>query len=177
TLQGCGRAARAAGSPGPPPPIRGPFERLEVAESPWGPVLGGSRPRAACRLTRSTPGGHAERVGRGSAQAGPPRGACRLPGLPPVGYAELVEGVIEQLELPDLEDPLAYLHGRYRSVRELPDHGCGPGASALSHEPLTSVGAPGGPSRYRGPAEVHVLLRNPQVELVPCRRRHYGAGV
>jgi 3-hydroxy-9,10-secoandrosta-1,3,5(10)-triene-9,17-dione monooxygenase reductase component len=25
------------------PPIRGPFERLEVAESPWGPVLGGSR--------------------------------------------------------------------------------------------------------------------------------------
>ena len=30
------------------PPIRGPFERLEVAESPWGPVLGGSRPRAAC---------------------------------------------------------------------------------------------------------------------------------
>ena len=77
------------------PPIRGPFERLEVAESPWGPVLGGSRPRAACRLAASTP----------------------------VGYAELVEGVIEQLELPDLEDPLAYLHGRYRSVCELGDHG------------------------------------------------------
>ena len=66
-----------------------------MAESPWGPVLGGSRPRAACRLAGSTP----------------------------VGYAELVEGVIEQLELPDLEDPLAYLHGRYRSVRELGDHG------------------------------------------------------
>jgi hypothetical protein len=31
--------------------------------------------------------------------------------------------VIEQLELPDLEDPLAYLHGDYRSVRELTDHG------------------------------------------------------
>ena len=77
------------------PPIRGPFERLEVAESPWGPVLGGSRPRAACRLAGSMP----------------------------VGYAELVEGVIEQLELPDLEGPLAYLHGRYRSVRELGDHG------------------------------------------------------
>ena len=77
------------------PPIRGPFERLEVAESPWGPVLGGSRPRAACRLAGSTP----------------------------VGYAELVEGVIEQLELPDLENPLAYLHGGYRSVRELGDHG------------------------------------------------------
>ena len=77
------------------PPIRGPFERLEVAESPWGPVLGGSRPRAACRLAGSAP----------------------------VGYAELVEGAIEQLELPDLEDPLAYLHGRYRSVRDLEDQG------------------------------------------------------
>ena len=77
------------------PPIRGPFERLEVAESPWGPVLAGSRPRAACRLAGSTP----------------------------VGYAKLVEGVIEQLELPDLKDPLAYLHGGYRSVRDLTDHG------------------------------------------------------
>jgi len=77
------------------PPIRGPFERLEVAESPWGPVLAGRRPRAACRLAGSTP----------------------------VGHAELVEGVIEQLDLPDLEDPLAYLHGRYRSVRELDDDG------------------------------------------------------
>jgi flavin reductase (DIM6/NTAB) family NADH-FMN oxidoreductase RutF len=58
-------------------------------------VLGGSRPRAACRLAGSTP----------------------------VGYAELVEGEIERLELLDLEDPLAYLHGRYRSVQELLDHG------------------------------------------------------
>jgi 3-hydroxy-9,10-secoandrosta-1,3,5(10)-triene-9,17-dione monooxygenase reductase component len=72
------------------PPVRGPFDRLEVAESPWGPVLGGKRPRAACRLAGSVP------VGRG----------------------ELVEGVIEQLELPDLADPLAYLHGSYRSVRD-----------------------------------------------------------
>jgi 3-hydroxy-9,10-secoandrosta-1,3,5(10)-triene-9,17-dione monooxygenase reductase component len=77
------------------PPIRRPFERLDVAESPWGPVLGGSRPRAACRLAGSAP----------------------------VGHAELVEGVIEQLELPDLDDPLAYLHGVYRSMRDLEDHG------------------------------------------------------
>jgi flavin reductase (DIM6/NTAB) family NADH-FMN oxidoreductase RutF len=77
------------------PPIRGAFERLEVAASPWGPVLGGSRPRAACRLAGSAP----------------------------VGHGELVEGVIEQLELPDPEGPLAYLHGRYRSVDDLPDHG------------------------------------------------------
>ena len=77
------------------PPIRSPFERLEVAESPWGPVLGGRRPRAACRLAGSTP----------------------------VGYAELVEGVIEQVELVDLVDPLAYLHGGYRSVQDLGDDG------------------------------------------------------
>jgi 3-hydroxy-9,10-secoandrosta-1,3,5(10)-triene-9,17-dione monooxygenase reductase component len=77
------------------PPIRGVFDGLEVAESPWGPVLGGSRPRAACRLAGSTP----------------------------VGYAELVEGEVEQLELVDLEDPLAYLHGRYRSVRDLGEDG------------------------------------------------------
>jgi 3-hydroxy-9,10-secoandrosta-1,3,5(10)-triene-9,17-dione monooxygenase reductase component len=77
------------------PPIRSPFERLEVADSPWGPVLGGSRPRAACRLAGSAP----------------------------VGHAELVEGAIERLELPDLADPLAYLHGSYRSVRDLDGHG------------------------------------------------------
>jgi 3-hydroxy-9,10-secoandrosta-1,3,5(10)-triene-9,17-dione monooxygenase reductase component len=77
------------------PPIRAPFERLEVAESPWGPVLGGRRPWAACRLTGSTP----------------------------VGYGELVEGAIEQLELDDGEDPLAWLHGRYRSVGDLPGQG------------------------------------------------------
>jgi 3-hydroxy-9,10-secoandrosta-1,3,5(10)-triene-9,17-dione monooxygenase reductase component len=77
------------------PPIRGPFERLEVAGSPWGPVLGGRRPWAACRLEGSRPAGH----------------------------GELVEGVVEQLDLPDLEDPLAYLHGRYRSVGELPGDG------------------------------------------------------
>jgi 3-hydroxy-9,10-secoandrosta-1,3,5(10)-triene-9,17-dione monooxygenase reductase component len=41
--------------------------------------------------------------------------ACRLTG----SYAELVEGVIEQLELRDLDDPLAYLRGAYRSVRSL----------------------------------------------------------
>jgi 3-hydroxy-9,10-secoandrosta-1,3,5(10)-triene-9,17-dione monooxygenase reductase component len=77
------------------PPIRGPFDGLQVAESPWGPVLGGSRPRAACRLAGSAP----------------------------VGHGELVEGVIERLELPDLEDPLVYLHGSYRSVGDRPDHG------------------------------------------------------
>jgi 3-hydroxy-9,10-secoandrosta-1,3,5(10)-triene-9,17-dione monooxygenase reductase component len=73
------------------PPVRGAFAGLAVSSSPWGPVLAGDRPRAACRLTGSSP----------------------------AGYAELVEGVIEQLELRDLDDPLAYLRGSYRSVRPL----------------------------------------------------------
>ncbi len=77
------------------PPIRGAFTGLEVTASPWGPVLDGRRPRAACRLAGSAP----------------------------VGYAELVEGVIELLELEELGDPLAWLHGRYRSVRDLDDPG------------------------------------------------------
>src|SRR5262245_44096567 len=77
------------------PPIRGMFEGLEVTASPWGPVLGGRRPRAACRLSRSAP----------------------------VGYAELVDGVVEEIELHDLDDPLAWLHGSYRSVRDQDDRG------------------------------------------------------
>jgi 3-hydroxy-9,10-secoandrosta-1,3,5(10)-triene-9,17-dione monooxygenase reductase component len=72
------------------PPIRGAFAGLEVAGSPWGPLLGGRRPWAACRLAGSTP----------------------------TGYAELVEGVIERLELADGEEPLGFLHGRYVSVGE-----------------------------------------------------------
>jgi hypothetical protein len=51
----------------------------------------------------------------------PPAGGCHLVRSTPAGYAELVEGVIEQLELPDIEDPLVYLHGSYRSVRDLED--------------------------------------------------------
>jgi hypothetical protein len=44
-----------------------------------------------------------------------------LAGSAPAGYAELVQGTIVQIELNDLEDPLAYLHGPYRSVQELDD--------------------------------------------------------
>jgi hypothetical protein len=32
-------------------------------------------------------------------------------------------------------------------------------------------------TRYRGLAEVHVSLRNPQVELVPCRRHQIVAAL
>ncbi|HEX6678768.1 MAG TPA: flavin reductase family protein [Actinomycetes bacterium] len=77
------------------PPVRGAFEGLALAPSPWGPVLDGTRPRASCRLAGSTT----------------------------VGYAELVEGVVEQLEVHDLDDPLAWLHGRYRSLGDPDDRG------------------------------------------------------
>jgi 3-hydroxy-9,10-secoandrosta-1,3,5(10)-triene-9,17-dione monooxygenase reductase component len=72
------------------PPVRGAFAGLEVTGSPWGPLLGGSRSWAACRLQGSTP----------------------------AGYAELVEGVIERLEVQDAQAPLGFLHGSYVSVRE-----------------------------------------------------------
>ena len=85
------------------PPIRGPFQRLEVAESPWGPVLGGRRPNAACRL--------AQRLWRHSPRPSDRRGSARWP------------------------HPLPW------------------------------------------PGRGSCLLRNPQVELVPCRRCHHGPGV
>ena len=34
-----------------------------------------------------------------------------------------------------------------------------------------------GSGRYRGLPEVHTLLRNPQGELVPCRRRQIGSAL
>jgi 3-hydroxy-9,10-secoandrosta-1,3,5(10)-triene-9,17-dione monooxygenase reductase component len=77
------------------PPIRGAFTGLEVAPSPWGPLLAGRRSWAACRLAGSTP----------------------------AGYAELVEGVIERLELHDGEGPLGWLRGGYVSVAEPEDGG------------------------------------------------------
>jgi 3-hydroxy-9,10-secoandrosta-1,3,5(10)-triene-9,17-dione monooxygenase reductase component len=86
------------------PPLRGAFDGLEVTASPWGPVLAGSRPRAACRLERTTP------AGRG----------------------DLVEGAVEDLELHELEHPLAYLRGRYRSVGALEEHpGAGSGRAGI----------------------------------------------
>ena len=56
-------------------------------------------------------------AGRDAPAGGLPPGRIR-----PVGYAQLVEGMIEQLELHDLKDPLAYLQGYYRAVSDLPNH-------------------------------------------------------
>ena len=73
------------------PPIRGTFDGLEVSASAWGPVLGGRRPLAGCRLEESRE----------------------------VGWGLLVQGVIEELEPRDLDDPLAWAHGGFRTVRQL----------------------------------------------------------
>jgi hypothetical protein len=63
------------------PPIRGPFERLQVAESPWGPVLGGEPPPSGLPAGRIGPG-RLRRAGRGrdrAAGAGRPGGPAGLP--------------------------------------------------------------------------------------------------
>jgi 3-hydroxy-9,10-secoandrosta-1,3,5(10)-triene-9,17-dione monooxygenase reductase component len=75
------------------PPVRGAFAGLEVTGSPWGPLLGGRRSWAACRLQGATT----------------------------TGYVELVEGVIERLELHDGEAPLGWLQGRFVTVGEPDD--------------------------------------------------------
>jgi flavin reductase (DIM6/NTAB) family NADH-FMN oxidoreductase RutF len=95
------------------PPVRGAFERLPVAASPWGPLLGDGRPWAGCRLAGSTP----------------------------VGYDLLAEGVIERLELPDLDDPLGWLHGRFVTAADPEDRG--------ADEPDEGGGA-GGPGEGGG---------------------------
>ena len=66
----------------------GPFRNLAVVDSPWGPVLADLPSRAYCRL-------------RGSWES---------------GYHLLVAGSIEQIEIPDVERPLVYYRGRYRSL-------------------------------------------------------------
>jgi 3-hydroxy-9,10-secoandrosta-1,3,5(10)-triene-9,17-dione monooxygenase reductase component len=82
------------------PPVRDQFEGIEVTASRWGPVLAGRRPRAACRLVD----------------------------VRPMGTADLVEGLIEELVVDDLDDPLAWQRGAYR--RLLPNGGDGDGGQA-----------------------------------------------
>ena len=71
-------------------PVQGMFDGLEVTSSPWGPLLAGTRPLAACRLETTRP----------------------------LGRAELVEGIIERTELPAPGDPLAWYHGEWRALGE-----------------------------------------------------------
>jgi hypothetical protein len=84
---------------------------------------------------------------------------------------------------PERRDPARRLCGRLVAPVTVwtaghPPAEAGPAAAARGRviNPIRVV-AVNGRTRYRGLAEVHVLLRNPQVELVPCRRRHHGPGV
>ena len=63
----------------------GPFEGLEVGNSTCGPVLAEIATRAGCRVE-----GWAE-----------------------TGYAYLVTGVVESLDIGDVDDPLVYFKARY----------------------------------------------------------------
>jgi 3-hydroxy-9,10-secoandrosta-1,3,5(10)-triene-9,17-dione monooxygenase reductase component len=82
------------------PPVQGQFGGIEVTGSPWGPVLAGRRPRAACRLAD----------------------------IRPMGTADLVEGIIEELVVDDLDEPLAWQRGAYR--RLVPNGGDDDGGQA-----------------------------------------------
>lgn len=70
----------------------GPFSGLKVEDTPWGPVLQGSGTRAYCRLERSVE----------------------------TGFHRLVTGVIDQIDLDDLQDPLVYYRGKYRRLGPAP---------------------------------------------------------
>jgi flavin reductase (DIM6/NTAB) family NADH-FMN oxidoreductase RutF len=66
----------------------GPFSGLTVEETTWGPVVQTSGPRAYCRLEHT--------VG--------------------TGYHRLITGVIDRIDLHDLQDPLVYYRGKYRTL-------------------------------------------------------------
>jgi flavin reductase (DIM6/NTAB) family NADH-FMN oxidoreductase RutF len=70
----------------------GPFAGLDVEDTPWGPSLEVGGTRAFCRLERSVD----------------------------TGFHRLVTGVIDQIDLDDLQDPLVYYRGKYRTLREPP---------------------------------------------------------
>ena len=66
----------------------GPFAGLNVEDTPWGPTISRAGTRAYCRLERSAE----------------------------TGFHRLVTGVIDQIDLEDLADPLVYYRGRYREL-------------------------------------------------------------
>lgn len=67
----------------------GPFSRLEVEDSGWGPVLSQRKNRAFCRLRASEA----------------------------AGYQHSVRGEIERIELDELDSPLVLFRGRYRGLK------------------------------------------------------------
>ncbi|HKZ30182.1 MAG TPA: flavin reductase family protein [Acidimicrobiia bacterium] len=68
----------------------GMFAGLEVEDTPWGPTMSLHGTRAYCRLERSVE----------------------------TGFHRLVTGVIDQIDLDDVADPLVYYRGRYRHLHD-----------------------------------------------------------
>jgi 3-hydroxy-9,10-secoandrosta-1,3,5(10)-triene-9,17-dione monooxygenase reductase component len=82
----------------------GLFVGLDLEDSPWGPTLSSLGTRAYCRLERSIE----------------------------TGFHRLMTGVIDQIDLEGLADPLVYYRGRYRVLGEesAPPAGAYPGSSS-----------------------------------------------
>jgi len=79
----------------------GLFADVEVEDTPWGPTISILGTRAYCRLERSVE----------------------------TGFHRLVTGVIDQIDLASLADPLLYYRGRYRILHDEPDSRADPGRS------------------------------------------------
>ncbi len=68
----------------------GLFAGLDVEDTPWGPAVTALGTRAYCRLERSVE----------------------------TGFHRLTTGVIDEIDLDDLADPIVYYRGRYRLLRD-----------------------------------------------------------
>lgn len=66
----------------------GLFAAVEVEDTPWGPAISALGTRAYCRLERSVE----------------------------TGFHRVATGIIDQIDLEDLSDPLVYYRGRYRNL-------------------------------------------------------------
>ncbi len=76
----------------------GMFVGLEVEDTPWGPSLTGLGTRAYCRLEKSVE----------------------------TGFHRLLTGVMDQIDLENLADPLIYYRGSYRKLHDRAADGAGP---------------------------------------------------
>jgi flavin reductase (DIM6/NTAB) family NADH-FMN oxidoreductase RutF len=82
----------------------GLFAGLGVEDTPWGPSIAMLGVRAYCRLERSVE----------------------------TGFHRLVTGMIDQIDLEDLDEPLLYYRGRYRLLAEIPNTAGGSHSGASS---------------------------------------------
>ena len=82
----------------------GLFVGLDVEDGPWGPMIATLGTRAHCRLERSVE----------------------------TGFHRLVTGLIDQIDLKDLNEPLLYYRGRYRRLGDVPEtsSGSNPGSTS-----------------------------------------------